>query len=253
MLPLHRTKTSVFNYSEIPAGYYYEMMISGHAVQRFWHREKFLEVARLVNEGGARKILDVGCGPGSFLSVLAEAHPELEAVGVDIASPQIDFAREKVASRFPKIGFELLQNERLPFPDNSFDAVTCIEVVEHIHPFLAAKILSEIRRVLKPEGFFVITTPNYRSLWPLIEFLLERASPVKYHDQHINKFTPNSLIKFLETCGFETAGINSIFVAAPFLNAISGKLASAAHKMERHMRPLAGSLLVVKARPIRDI
>jgi ubiquinone/menaquinone biosynthesis C-methylase UbiE len=254
MLPVHRTKNSVFNYTEIPAGYYYEVMLNGHAIQRFWHREKFFEVAKLVKASGAKKVLDFGCGPGSFLAVLGEAVPGVEAIGVDIASPQIEFAGKNIAAKFPgNIKFQLLSGERLPFPDASFDAVTCIEVIEHIHPFLAAKILAEARRVLKPDGIFVLTTPNYRSFWPLIEWLLERASPVKYHDQHISKFTPNSLVKFLEACGFEAINVNSIFVAAPFLNGISKGLAQFLHRIEVRLRPLIGSLLIVQAKPMHDL
>lgn len=254
MLPIHRTKNSVFNYSEIPAGYYYEVMLKGHAIQRFWHREKFLEVAKLVKSSGAKTVLDFGCGPGSFLAVLGETVPGIQALGVDIASPQIEFAGRNIAAKFPgNIKFQLLDGEKLPYSDASFDAVTCIEVIEHIHPFLAAKILAEARRVLKPDGIFILTTPNYRSFWPMIEWLLERASPVKYHEQHISKFTPNSLVKFLETCGFEATGINSIFVAAPFVNALSGSLAQLLHRMEVKLRPLVGSLLILQAKPFRDI
>lgn len=253
MLPLHRSKASVFNYSDIPAGYYYQVMLNGHAVQRFWHREKFAEVAKLVARSGAKNILDIGCGPGSFLSVLAELHPEVAATGTDIASPQIEFAIQHVSPKHPNVKFQLLNGESLPYPDHSFDAVTSIEVVEHIHPFLAAKILAEARRVLRPGGKLIITTPNYRSFWPLIEWLLERASPVKYHEQHISKFTPNSLVKFLETCGFETRAVNSIFISAPFLAPFSRKLAAMVHRFEVGFRPLMGSLLVVEASPIVDI
>lgn len=254
MLPVHRTKNSVFNYTEIPAGYYYDVMLSGHAVQIFWHQEKFREVANILKTAGARKVLDFGCGPGSFLSILANEVPGIDAVGVDIASPQIEFAAKNIAAKHPgNIRFQLLDAERLPYPDGSFDAVTCIEVIEHIHPFLAAKILAEARRVLKPDGVFVLTTPNYRSLWPLIEWALEKASPVKYHDQHISKFTPNSLVKFLEACGFEATGINSIFVFAPFVNAVSKTLAKILHGWEVKLRPLVGSLLIVRAKPIREL
>ncbi|MGZ3713285.1 MAG: class I SAM-dependent methyltransferase [Bdellovibrionota bacterium] len=254
MLPIHRTQNSVFNYTDIPAGYYYEVMLNGHAVQRFWHREKFMEVAKLVKNAGAKTVLDFGCGPGSFLAVLGETVPGVQAIGVDIASPQIDFAGKNIASKFPgNIKFQLLNGEKLPYADASFDAVTCIEVIEHIHPFLAAKILAEARRVLKPDGIFVLTTPNYRSFWPMIEWLLERASPVKYHDQHISKFTPNSLVKFLETCGFEISGINSIFVTAPFLNPFSKALAQVVHRFEVKLRPLIGSLLIVQAKPFHEV
>lgn len=250
MLPLHRTKNDVFNYDEIPPGYYYKAIQSGNPVQRFWHREKFLEVARIVSRSNATNLLDVGCGPGSFLSILGNEVPSINAIGVDVASPQIDFAIKNIEPSFSdkRISFRLMMDGALPFQDSSFDAVTCIEVVEHIHPFLASRMLQEIRRVLRPEGTLVLTTPNYRSFWPLIEFFLEKASPVKYHEQHISKFTPNSLLKFLESNGFEPVNINSMFIAAPFLSGISLGLASAIHKFELRAKPLLGSLLVIEAK-----
>lgn len=92
MLPIHRVKNTIFNYDEIPAGYYHQAMLSGGQVQRFWHREKFREVARRI--GSEDRVLDLGCGPGSFLHVLSEEKPAVSGVGVDIASRQIDYAQK---------------------------------------------------------------------------------------------------------------------------------------------------------------
>lgn len=252
MLPLHHTSFSVFNYDEIPAGYYYRAMTEGRAAQRFWHRKKFLEVAEKISDGA--HVLDFGCGPGSFLSVLGETRPGCRATGVDLASVQIEFARREVEPSFPagRIAFQQLApgEERLPFADASYDIATAIEVIEHIHPFFAIRALLELRRVLRPEGRLLLTTPNYRSLWPLVELGLERLSPVKYHDQHISKFTPNALVKLLETAGFEVLSLRSIFVAAPFLAGISWGLAEGAHAVEKLLPARPGCLLVAEARPV---
>ena len=224
MLPVHNTKLSVYNYDEIPPGYYYNVMKTGRASQRFWHEKKFAAVADAVQ--GAQRVLDLGCGPGSFLAVLASQNLGIEGTGVDIASGQIDFAKEQIAAQFPtgRLTFDALEpgpNVALPYDDESFDAVTCIEVVEHIHPNLAMRLLLEGQRVLKPGGRMVVTTPNYRSAWPAIELLLEKLSPVKYHDQHINKLTPNSLVKTVESVGMSIKSVRTIFLLAPFVAELS--------------------------------
>src|ERR1700719_2852300 len=99
MLSIHRTKLTVFNYDEIPPGYYFKVMLQGSAIQRFWHQEKFREIARRIRDN--ERVLDVGCGPGSFLHILGEERPHVRATGVDIASGQIDFATREIASRYP--------------------------------------------------------------------------------------------------------------------------------------------------------
>jgi ubiquinone/menaquinone biosynthesis C-methylase UbiE len=243
---------TVFNYDEIPAGYYHERMLRGHRSQRYWHQEKFRDVADRIADG--MRVLDVGCGPGSFLQLLAEAKPGIEAVGVDIASRQIQYAQELFESTRPeaRVSFRVIEylNPRLPFPDGSFDVVTAIEVIEHLHPHLAVQMLEEAGRVLAPGGRLLLTTPNYRSLWPLIEILLERSSTIKYHDQHINRFTPGTLVKFLETSGFRVVQLSSLFVAAPFLAAGSASLARWMAGIERRYLSALGSLLVAEC--VRD-
>ena len=68
MLPVHQTPRqtpkSVYNYDEIPAGYYFEAMVKGKPAQRFWHQKKFEAVAARIQDG--ERVLDFGCGPGSF-------------------------------------------------------------------------------------------------------------------------------------------------------------------------------------------
>ncbi|MBK9292990.1 MAG: class I SAM-dependent methyltransferase [Oligoflexia bacterium] len=249
MLPIHKAKTSVFNYEEIPSGYYFDKMLNGGAVQKFWHWEKFSHVAAKIPDGSS--VLDLGCGPGSFLYVLSKQKKNINATGADLASTQIEFAKKTVtSSNSNTINFKNVDFNKayLPFEDSSFDYITCIEVIEHIHPHLALKTLSEAKRLLKPNGKIIVTTPNYRSMWPVIEYALEKLSPVKYHEQHISKFTPNALAKFLEAAGFNLLNINSLFVLAPFLSPLSKNMAKKILSIENSLRFLPGSLLVAEAK-----
>lgn len=240
-------RRSVFNYDEIPPGYYFDVLQKGSAVRRFWHREKFAAVIRHLKPDA--RILDVGCGPGSFLFMAKKTLPGLHCEGVDISSIQIDFAKTQVGPNTPGLVFRVIDSEHLPYEDASFDFVTTIEVLEHLHPYDAMKTAYEVRRVLKPNGEWLLTTPNYRSLWPLIEVGLNTVSPVKYHDQHISKFVPNSLVKFVEAGGFEVISLQTIFFLAPFFAVISESLAGWMMGIEKKLR-LPGALLLLRCRPL---
>ncbi|MDR2937396.1 MAG: class I SAM-dependent methyltransferase [Prevotellaceae bacterium] len=235
-----------FNYDDIPAGYYFHVLENGSPIRKFWHREKFTSVIHHLAPNG--KLLDVGCGPGAFLFMAKQAFPNLDCVGVDISAPQIDFANSQVGDT-KNLTFRVEDSEHLPYEDHSFDFVTTIEVIEHLHPYDAMKIAAEVRRVLKPEGKWVVTTPNYKSLWPLIEVALNALSPVKYEEQHISKFVPNSLVKFVEAAGFEVVEQRSIFFVAPFCAVISKRFSRWLLKLERKLR-LPSSLLVMCCRPM---
>lgn len=256
ILPIHKAKWSVFNYDEIPPGYYYKAMISGPSTQRAWHRLKFMDVLRRI-PAGQKRLLDLGCGPGSFLSLVGKFRQDVSAVGADVASSQIEFARNEIAAQFPgeRIKFEVLRAEdqfRLPYEDSSFDVVTMIEVVEHLHPFIASESLREVRRILKPDGKLIISTPNYRSLWPFLEFLLEMKSEVKYHEQHINKFTPNSFVKFLESCGFNCDVLSSSLFISPFLSPLGMRFSESVFEMETALKIGFGSLIIAECSPLSD-
>lgn len=253
MSKVHKSRFGSFDYNEIPPGYYFDALLKGPAIQRFWHQNKFMAIANKIVPGN--KVLDFGCGPGSFLYILGRNTHDIRAIGVDIAEEQINFAKSHVLSSNTSndISFMCLKesNNKLPFDDNSFDVVTSIEVIEHIHPFLAQQSLLEMQRVLRDNGRLLLTTPNYRSHWPVIEWVVNKISSVKYHDQHINKFTPNSLIKFIESSGFEVCEISTFFFVAPFVTVISNHLANWIHAVERKISIRLGSLILVEAKKLK--
>jgi ubiquinone/menaquinone biosynthesis C-methylase UbiE len=98
------------------------------------------------------KVLDAGCGTGEMARELKGRG--YEVWGLDIAEPMIRYARERCGSG----RFQAGDLEHLPFRDNTFDAVVCLGVVEYLET--DERSLREIRRVLRPGGQAVISTPN---------------------------------------------------------------------------------------------
>lgn len=101
------------------------------------------------------RILDVGCGTGANLQMLAQFGA---AEGVDVSNEALEFCRAR--------GLVQVQQgaaESLPFADASFDLVTGLDVVEHLDDDIAG--LREMRRVLRPNGRAVLFVPAFMFLW----------------------------------------------------------------------------------------
>lgn len=113
------------------------------------------KVVDIVGETNPKNILDIATGTGDLAISLARTSAE-EIIGLDISEGMMKVGREKIAVKKldSKINLILGDSEDLPFDDNTFDAITVafgIRNFEHLE-----KGLSEILRVLKPNGIFVI-------------------------------------------------------------------------------------------------
>src|ERR1700704_2743783 len=109
---------------------------------------------------GAR-VLDAPCGAGALCQALAKSG--FDAWGADV-DPECG-AQSLLNGRFLTADF----NRHLPCPDSSFDAVFCVEGIEHLEDRYA--FLREAWRVLRPDGALVLTTPNIVSLRSRVRFL----------------------------------------------------------------------------------
>ncbi len=67
--------------------------------------------------------------------------------------------------------------------------VTLIEVIEHLNTDEIRRLLKDVVDVTSPDGRLILTTPNYFSLWPVLEALVNRLSDVRYEEQHLTRFT----------------------------------------------------------------
>lgn len=123
---------------------------------------------------GGREVLDVACGSGYGSYYLAK-NGARHVTGIDISEEMIRYCRSRY--RRPNLEFQVMDAADLKFPDNSFDAVISFETIEHIYqPEL---FLSGLKRVLKPEGMLVISTPN-KAVYGLL--------PEDAHEFHLREF-----------------------------------------------------------------
>jgi 2-polyprenyl-3-methyl-5-hydroxy-6-metoxy-1,4-benzoquinol methylase len=146
---------------------------------------------------GAR-VLDVGCGAGEFATALREAgaHP----VGVDVAREPL----RRATRRDPALDLRRWEpGEPLPADDARFDVAWAGEVLEHVVDL--APWLSEVRRVLRPQGELLVTTPHHG----LGRMLALALSPRRFAEHfeprsdHVRFFSPATLHELLDDLGFD--------------------------------------------------
>jgi len=103
-----------------------------------------------------KSILEIGCGAGYGVDYLSRFASSI--IAIDTRKDAITFCQTKY--RKSNLDFLLANGTKLPFKDNSFDIVISFQVIEHIDPNQVLDYLSEIKRVLKEEGVFGVSTPN---------------------------------------------------------------------------------------------
>jgi 2-polyprenyl-3-methyl-5-hydroxy-6-metoxy-1,4-benzoquinol methylase len=176
--------------------------------------DRFCEIAVRLNK--AKRVLDVGSGQGLLLSFLAELGHECHALDVrDQPGTYPDTYGKGIT--FHKCNVEA---DPIPYPDESFDAVVCCQVLEHFsHSHLPA--VREMRRVLRPGGVLEIDVPNAASFRNRLRLLRGKhitydyaahylhATPILYKGmsyyplRHNREFTRSDLELLLHSSGFQ--------------------------------------------------
>ncbi len=129
-----------------------------------------------------QRILDVGCGTGANLKMLA-AYGKAE--GVDISPQAVDFCHERGLNSV-KLG----AIEQLPYESDSFELVTALDVIEHLDDDIAG--LREMRRVLCRQGRLLVFVPAFMFLWGVQDDV----------SNHRRRYTLPRLLKAVEEAGF---------------------------------------------------
>jgi len=207
---------------------YYLENVQGHEEwRRHQGRELPLRLAEPLRRARVRpghRVLDVGTGRGEI--ALRCALLDADAVGIDYADPALEVAREALQA-YPaevrrRCRFVAMDAKRLEFPDETFDRIFMLDVVEHLYPEELELAFVEAKRVLKADGVLVIHTepnrnyvdlalPLYSSRWlhwiagPIVFKLTGSRVPFStFRDaMHINEQSPQSLRAALRDAGLK--------------------------------------------------
>lgn len=156
-------------------------------LQRYWQRKRYDWLTRLTPPG---RTCDAGCGSSRILPALPDC------TGVDLRHDKLAFMRPHHSRLVQASGMEL------PFPDASFENAVCSQVIEHIAGE-NGRLIDELARILKPGGVLVIGTPDYaRWEWRTLEWVYGKVVPGAYADEHVNRYTRQSLEAALQARGF---------------------------------------------------
>ena len=233
---------------EIAGDYQHRALHQGPAPQRFWHWAKIEEAIASLELAPGDRVLDVGCGSGVASARAAEI-TGVDVLGVDGNPAAIEFARRTFARS--NLQFRLGLVDELDLPAASFDKVIFLEVIEHLTRRQGAEVLAAFRRLLRPGGRAVLSTPNRRSLWPLIEWLLDRLRlvPNLGEEQHEHLYTVPELREIAEEAGLRVVEVKMVDTLAPWLAWLSEALARRVHAFEVRWLRAGGSLIVMTLEP----
>lgn len=177
---------SAFNYDKIPIGYYDLIAERKTGIRSFWHNHKFERVLSSL-PNNIDSLIDIGCFSGTFLGMIPEERCS-QQTGLDIILKQINYANDKYATSFRSFHYYADLASELDIGYN-YECASLIEVIEHLNPDEIKILFEKIYIMLQPGGLLVMSTPNYFSMWPILEILINIFSSVKYDEQHLTRFT----------------------------------------------------------------
>lgn len=169
----------------------------------FWYqsRNEILKNVFKKHIGGKpANFLEVGCGNGLVLRALSD-FKNLSLTGADIYLSGVKFAQ----SQLPGVKFIQMDATDIPF-SNEFDAIGCFDVLEHIDEDM--KVIHELAKALKPNGYLFITVPQYPFLWSEIDEI----------DRHKRRYTKSEISEKIKAAGLEILDVNCfIFLLFPVM------------------------------------
>jgi SAM-dependent methyltransferase len=187
------------------------------------------EIIKFLLPRPAGKLLDIGCFDGAKTLIYSKAVQANEIWGVDFLEDKLEQAKKR---GIHTLWADLNTGTAIDLPDMAFDVIICSEVIEHIYS--PDDLLDNIARLLKPDGYALLTTPNLASWKNRIAllvgwqpFLTEISTRGRYGNPlsaqgrpsgHIRIFTLGALKEMVWVAGMKPAQIRGLALSSPQRN-----------------------------------
>jgi len=186
-------------HEHVPPNWYYQSL-KVDPLQKYWHKRRFTEIGDMINpvEG---EVLDVGSADGIFSKVILDKSRAKKLIGIEAVKNSVIWAK-KHWKNIKNMEFRVGDAHKLSFKSNTFDAVFCLEVLEHVeNPRI---VLQEFKRVMKKGGYGVFLVPSDSNLFKFVWFLWLHFYPRGWvwKDTHIQTYRKNYLPKLCRKVGF---------------------------------------------------
>ncbi|MCL7411683.1 MAG: class I SAM-dependent methyltransferase [Methanosarcinaceae archaeon] len=156
----------------------------------WWVVKRLIVDNQIKKLSNTSKILEVGCGTGTNLKSISKYG---DVTGIDFSKNALDFCKRRTHN--PLI---LADAEKLPIDKETFDLIVALDVIEHLNDEDA---LSEFYRILKPNGFLIITVPAFKFLWSQHDDVLHHLR--RYRKKELkNKLEHNFSIRMISYWNF---------------------------------------------------
>lgn len=188
-----------------------------------WEKNRDNAFLEMLEMSPSNKVIDLGCGTGRFSVRVKDRIGCNDILGVDLCDGSLKEAAKQISVKKADL------DNVLPFQQNCFDAIVSNQVIEHL--FYPVKFMKEIYRILKPNGYAVVSTENLAS-WDNIGALLfghtpfsmqydngllkignpfsphERELKSGYTHSHVRIFTYSSLRELAKFLSFKVEGVS---------------------------------------------
>lgn len=164
-------------------------------------RGRLLASVNFVNDSDLKdkEVLDIGCGFGwCELNFLNRGVKKI--TGIEITEDDLKNIKQNLTDE--RLALDVGSAINLPFANESFDTVVSWEVIEHIPERAENKMFAEVYRVLKPGGYFYLSTPNN-------SFFTKILDPAWWFVKH-RHYSAQDLMKYSKEAGFETSEIKTV-------------------------------------------
>ncbi|HEY7498513.1 MAG TPA: class I SAM-dependent methyltransferase [Vicinamibacterales bacterium] len=142
--------------SVVPGHYAKKQLLSASGLVRWSHGSRFRLARALVAPFAGQRLLDYGCGDGTFLALVQDLFPS--AVGVDQSADQIVDCTARFAA-LPAMAFLTTDCLSGASHQHRYDIVVCMEVLEHCPDDIQREVLDRIQAVMRPGGTLVVSVP----------------------------------------------------------------------------------------------